>query len=124
MSRRFLARLNKGQARFAHIEAEVAQGVFKRRRVGLDKEGVYQRHQAAVDRRCLGKFTVDNVVHHLFDLLAHKMGVVDQDYIDKSGDTNAVLGRKIGVQAEEVIQLADVLGIMAGHLTSSLEQKP
>lgn len=36
-------------------------------------------------------------------LLAHKMGVVDADYIQKANDPNAVLGRKIVVSREEVI---------------------
>ncbi len=36
-------------------------------------------------------------------LLAHKMGVVDADYIQKANDPKAVFGRKIAVSREEVI---------------------
>lgn len=46
-------------------------------------------------------------------LLAHKMGVVDEDYIKKANDPHAVLGRKVNVNRQEVaaaISLVDALG--------------
>lgn len=46
-------------------------------------------------------------------LLAHKMGVVDEDYIKKTNDPQAILGRKINVSRDEVtaiISLIEVLG--------------
>jgi hypothetical protein len=46
-------------------------------------------------------------------LLAHKMGVIDDDYIHKANDSGAILGRKIKVTQEEVrssIGLVDLLG--------------
>ena len=42
-------------------------------------------------------------------LVTHKLGVVDQEYITKTGDTRAVVGRKIGISAEEVRGLARII---------------
>lgn len=35
-------------------------------------------------------------------LIAHRMGVVDESYVAKSGDVRAVVGRKVSVSAEDV----------------------
>lgn len=46
-------------------------------------------------------------------LLAHKMGVVDEDYLQKTDDPGAVVGRKMRVTAEEVsaaIAIIETLG--------------
>lgn len=55
-------------------------------------------------------------------LIAHKLGVVDQEYVAKSGDTRAVVGRKIGVDAEEVKALATIIRKLAPRMSESLEQ--
>ena len=41
---------------------------------------------------------------HLF---AHALGVVDQDYIDKSGDTSSMIAKQVSLSAEEVVFLAE-----------------
>lgn len=51
---------------------------------------------------------------HLF---SHKMGVVDEEYIRKTGDTLAVIGRKVNISANEVRELVIVLGKVAHNLT-------
>jgi hypothetical protein len=46
-------------------------------------------------------------------LLAHKMGVVDDDYVQKANDSGAVVGRKVRVTAEKVdaaIAIIETLG--------------
>ncbi len=55
-------------------------------------------------------------------LVAHKAGVVDQDYITKTGDTRAVVGRKIGIGADEVRQLASIVSTLALRLSKGLQQ--
>lgn len=55
-------------------------------------------------------------------LVAHKMGVVDQDYITKTGDTSAVVGRKIGIGADEVRQLARITSKLALRLSDDLQE--
>lgn len=42
-------------------------------------------------------------------LLAHKMGVVDEEYLAATNDTSAAIGRKITVQADEVRALSSSL---------------
>jgi len=53
-------------------------------------------------------------------LLSHKMGVVDSDYVRKSGDVNAVVGRKVNIRAEEIRELASIVGKLGAYLSSSL----
>jgi hypothetical protein len=46
-------------------------------------------------------------------LLAHKMGVIDDDYLQKANDPTAILGRKVRVTADEVsgaIAIIEALG--------------
>jgi len=53
-------------------------------------------------------------------LLAHKMGVVDYTYVKETGDTQAVVGRKIRITATEVEELAEILRRIGSHLTMHL----
>lgn len=55
-------------------------------------------------------------------LVAHKLGVVDQDYVARSGDTRAVVGRKIGISADEVKELANIIKTLAPRMSASLQQ--
>lgn len=54
-------------------------------------------------------------------LVAHQMGVVDQDYITKTGDTRSVVGRKIGIGVEEVRGLARIIGKLAPRFSNNLQ---
>ena len=54
-------------------------------------------------------------------LLAHKMGVIDDDYVQKASDPEAVAGRKVHVNSAEVnssIEIIELLGrsLFAGIL--------
>lgn len=42
-------------------------------------------------------------------LLAHKMGVVDEDYVALTNDSSAIVGRRISIQPEEVKKLGVLL---------------
>ena len=53
-------------------------------------------------------------------LVAHRLGVVDQDYIRKTGDTRAAEGRKIVIDAGEVERLAGVVGKLAERMAVTL----
>lgn len=55
-------------------------------------------------------------------LLAHKMGVVDKEYIQKSGDAHAIAGRKIKIDANEVRQLVQIVGRLAEHFINELQK--
>lgn len=55
-------------------------------------------------------------------LIAHRMGVVDQSYVDTTGDSLAVVGRKIVVDADEVKRLLRTLKTLAAHAAERLEE--
>jgi hypothetical protein len=64
---------------------------------------------------------------HKRHLLAHKMGVVDEEYVLKSGDASAVVGHKVRISSDEVRQLIRTVGKVAEHFAAglqSLENKP
>jgi len=56
-------------------------------------------------------------------LLAHKMGVVDDEYIQATGDRTAVIGRKCQVDANEVRALVTSLRILGEKLFEALKNK-
>lgn len=53
-------------------------------------------------------------------LLSHRMGVVDQDYLDATNDPHAVLGRKIVITADEVTRLLGLLKDLGSYLLAHL----
>lgn len=56
-------------------------------------------------------------------LLAHKMGVVDEDYLSATGDSPSLLGRKVSIAASEVRELVACLQGLGSDLFRSLESK-
>lgn len=54
-------------------------------------------------------------------LLAHKMGVVDEDYLSATGDSAAFLGRRVSISAAEVRDLVVRLSRLGENLFRSLE---
>lgn len=54
-------------------------------------------------------------------VVAHKMGVVDDEYIEKTGDKNAIVGRKIVVNADEVRLLTQIMSSLAARLAAALQ---
>ena len=55
-------------------------------------------------------------------LVAHKLGVVDQEYVDRTADSEAVVGRKIRVSAKEVTELNEILWTLAESLMMHLNR--
>ena len=56
-------------------------------------------------------------------LLAHKMGVIDGDYLAATADSAAVLGRKISITGSEVRELVACLQALGAELCRVLEAK-
>lgn len=56
-------------------------------------------------------------------LLAHKMGVVDDDYLSATGDSPSLLGRKVSIAAEEVRELVARLQSLGSELFRSLHSQ-
>jgi hypothetical protein len=57
-------------------------------------------------------------------LLAHKMGVVDEDYLSATGDSPVLLGRKVSIAGPEVRELVGRLQLLGAELSRLLEAKP
>lgn len=57
-------------------------------------------------------------------LLAHKMGVVDEEYIRKTGDHSAVAGHKVTIGGDEVRELVQILDKLAHSISDSLAKLP
>ena len=55
-------------------------------------------------------------------LMAHRLGVVDQEYIDKTGDARVVVGRKITVDGAEVKALVDTIKTLAPGMVMKLRE--
>lgn len=55
-------------------------------------------------------------------LLAHKMGVIDQKYIDATNDPSAVVGRRIVIEADEVRRLVGVIRALGDHLSKGVSR--
>ncbi len=98
------------------------------------KQVSFQNLEAAKST-VLGTFGVDLSAHVAVDewqsavqsfqkrhVIAHKMGVVDQEYTAKTGDMRAVVGRKIGIGANEVSDLAAIVSKLATRLSEQLEK--
>lgn len=49
-------------------------------------------------------------------VLSHRQGLVDQTYIDRSGDTTYAVGQRLVVRDADVLELADLLGKLAAGL--------
>lgn len=49
-------------------------------------------------------------------LLAHRAGIVDQDYIDRSGDSSYAIGQRIVVKSDVVLKMADIINALAVEL--------
>jgi hypothetical protein len=49
-------------------------------------------------------------------LIAHRNGIVDQEYIDKSGDRTYTIGQRLVIQEATVMRLADLLSTLAKKL--------
>jgi hypothetical protein len=72
---------------------------------------------SAIDENALKDLRRTFQKRHLF---AHKMGVVDQEYVETADDSRAVVGRKITVTAAEVRSTCEHLRVFARQLLKHL----
>jgi hypothetical protein len=56
-------------------------------------------------------------------LLQHQDGIVDQDYITKSGDTSYQVGQHLIIKAGDVLEYADIVDDLGKHILALLEGK-
>lgn len=57
-------------------------------------------------------------------LLSHKLGVVDEEYIRKTDDDRAVVGRKVNIGADDIRELVRILGKLAQSVSDDLVRHP
>lgn len=57
-------------------------------------------------------------------VIAHRMGIVDDDYVRKTADPRATVGHKLPLEAEEIRELARVVGRLAESLTGEFARIP
>jgi hypothetical protein len=53
-------------------------------------------------------------------VVAHKMSVVDAEYVAKTGDSTAIVGRKIAIREDDVRAVMGAVRKMAQHLSDSI----
>jgi len=53
-------------------------------------------------------------------LLAHRMGVVDEEYLKKSGDTRATIGRKVTIEPHHVRDMVQLIARLGQWLNDEL----
>lgn len=56
-------------------------------------------------------------------LLAHRMGVVDQAYLDRTGEPGSLLGRRVSISPGEVSALTGALGAIGRHLFAGISAR-
>jgi len=54
-------------------------------------------------------------------ILMHNSGIVDQEYLDLSGDTQVRLGERIRIRSQEAKRFVDCVGAMAANLLDNVE---
>ena len=55
-------------------------------------------------------------------LIAHRLGVIDQDYINRTGDSSVIVGRKINVDAGDVKALVRTIKTLAPRVVTKLHE--
>lgn len=56
-------------------------------------------------------------------LLAHKMGIIDEDYAQKTGIAPSAIGRKVSIREDDVRMLIDYLKVVVNNLFNGVTRK-
>lgn len=66
---------------------------------------------------------IANISFQKRHVLAHKLGIIDEEYIRRSGDTKAILGRKVSITSDDTFILIPIIEKLAGYMIESLSSK-
>ena len=66
------------------------------------------------------KFAQLRVYFQQRHILAHQQGIVDQDYIDRSGDKTYAVGQRLLIQETAVREFADLIEELSQRLTDKI----
>lgn len=86
----------------------------------LWREAVGKRYEDMLPSAELREMEVFFQQRHLIN---HRNGIVDQEYIDRSGDRSYDVGQRLVVQESAVLRLAELLSRLAGQLQRSVYDK-
>ena len=86
------------------------------------KEGIKNHFEFNLDEGISNEeWRVANISFQKRHLLAHKMGIIDEEYVRRSGDTIAIIGRKIVITSEDVLNLIPTIEKLAVFLVKSMD---
>jgi len=66
------------------------------------------------------EWRIANISFQKRHLLAHKMGIIDEEYVRRSGDTSAIIGRKVIIRSEDVLRLIPIVEKLANFLVKTM----
>lgn len=66
------------------------------------------------------EWNVANISFQKRHVLSHRLGFIDEEYIRRSGDTMAVLGKKVSITSDDVLALIPIIEKLAGYMVNSL----
>lgn len=69
------------------------------------------------------EWSIANISFQKRHVLAHKLGIIDEEYIRRSGDTKAILGRKVSITSDDTLILIPIIEKLAGYMVESLSSQ-
>jgi len=66
---------------------------------------------------------IANISFQKRHVLAHKLGIIDEEYIRRSGDTKAILSRKVSITSDDTLILIPIIEKLAGFMVDSLSSQ-
>lgn len=72
------------------------------------------------DQLATGEWEAICLIFQKRHLLSHKMGVIDEDYVQKANDPRAIVGRKVHVSKEEIEQSVSLVETLGKRLFSTI----
>lgn len=86
------------------------------------KDGIRNHFELNLDESINNEeWRIANISFQKRHLLAHKMGIIDEEYVRRSGDTTAIIGRKIVITSEDVLNLIPTIEKLAEFLVKSID---
>ena len=89
-----------------------------------------------VKKRVIEEFSLDisscisndewGIINRLFQkrhLISHKMGVVDKEYIQKTGDINEIAGRKVKISTDDIKAILAITLKVGKYIISNISEK-
>jgi hypothetical protein len=66
------------------------------------------------------EWNVANISFQKRHVLTHKLGIIDEEYIRRSGDYQAILGKKVSITSNDVLILIPIIERLARYMVISL----